>query len=357
MEEIINLDSDEIADATFESDTGVELLMNDSRRKSKDNVFTVEKELSDLNNLGDDDLDLNDHIPLGKSTSMFEEPIKNTFKKMPDIESSTAKPETRSRDDIYKDKFEYLRKLEQLEAKGATLTKKYNMDASLDEMKGEYDTLMSEKARSNSVKFQGTVLMTALSGIEFMNNKIDPFGINLDGYAEQIGEDIEDYDDIFQELHEKYKSKASLAPEIKILFKLVTAGMMLHFTNSAFKSPIPGVPDLMRQNPDLMNHFTKAAVSSMEASNPGMSNFMNGFGMSHAADSHPPSGPSNFRSEMKGPDNIDSVIHNLSSRVNLEEHNESTVSMDDMDNISISSTPSTSRRKKKSDKTVISLAV
>lgn len=356
MEEVINLDINEIADTTLQSDTGVELLMNNSSRKSKDNVYTVEKDLSDLNDIGDIS-ELNEHIPLGKNTSMFEEPIQNTFKKMSDIESSTVNPETRSKDNIYMDKFEYLRKLEQLESKGVTLTKKYSMDSSLDEMRGEYDTLIAEKARSNSVKFQGNMLMTALSGIEFMNNKLNPFEINLDGFSEQIGEDIEDYDDIFQELHEKYKYKASLAPEIKMLFKLVSAGMLLHFTNSSFKSPIPGIPDLIRQNPDLMNHFTKAAVSSMQGSNPGVSNFMNEFSMSHAEDNHPSSGPSTFRSDMKGPDNIDSVIHNLNNRVNLKESNESTVSIEDIDNISISSNSSTSRRKKRGDKTVIALAV
>ena len=84
MEEIINLDGGDISETTLQSDTGVELLMNDTRRKSKEDVFSVEKELSDLNDLGDDNL-LDEPVPLGKNTSMFEEPIQNTFKKMPDI--------------------------------------------------------------------------------------------------------------------------------------------------------------------------------------------------------------------------------------------------------------------------------
>jgi hypothetical protein len=354
MEEIINLDGGNIDDTTLKSDSGVELLINDTRRKSKDDVYNVEKDLTDLNDLGDD-LNMEEPVSLGKSTSLFEEPIQNTFKKMPDIESQPAKVETRSANEIKKEKYEYLRKLEHLETKGATVSKKYSMESSLDEMIGEYESIISEKARSNSVKFQGTMLMTALTGIEYMNSVFNPFDINLDGLSEQVGEDIEDYDDIFQELHEKYKSKASMAPEIKILFKLASAAMMIHMTNSLSKSA--NLPDVMRQNPDLMNHFAKAAVNSMKDTAPGMNNFMNSFGMSHASDDHPPVGASTFRNEMKGPDNIDSVIHNINKRVNLEEQNESTVSMEEMENLSVGSAHSTSRRKKKADKSVISLAV
>jgi len=154
--------------------------------------------------------------------------------------------------------------LEQLESKGVTLSKRYSMDSSLDEMKGEYEHIIFEKERSNSMKFQGKVLTTLITGLEFLNNKLDPFDIKLEGWSEQINENLEDYDDIFSELHEKYKSKAKMAPELKLLFQLAGSGMMIHMTNTMFKSAIPGMDDIMRQNPDLMNQFTKAAVSSME---------------------------------------------------------------------------------------------
>ena len=47
--------------------------------------------------------------------------------------------------EILKEKFEYLRKLEALERKGVTLSKKYSMESSLDEMKGEYELIKSER--------------------------------------------------------------------------------------------------------------------------------------------------------------------------------------------------------------------
>ena len=134
---------------------------------------------------------------------------------------------------------------------------------------------MNEKQRSNSIKFQGKMLMACITGLEFLNNKFDPFDLKLDGWAEQVNEGIEDYDEIFGELHEKYKSKAKMAPEIKLLFQLGGGAMMLHMSNTMFKSAMPGMDDIMRQNPELMQQFTQAAVSSMNEEKPGFSNFMN----------------------------------------------------------------------------------
>jgi hypothetical protein len=52
--------------------------------------------------------------------------------------------------------------------------------------------------------------------------------------------------------------------------------MMVHMTNTMFKSAMPGMDDIFRQNPDLMRSFQSAAVNSMAQTNPGFSGFMNG---------------------------------------------------------------------------------
>jgi hypothetical protein len=179
-----------------------------------------------------------------------------------------------SREETLREKFKFLRKLEALEKKGVELSKKYNMESSLQEMMGEYETIMEEKTKLNSVKFQGNMLMAVINGIEFLNNKFDPFDIKLDGWSEQINENINDYDDIFGELYEKYKSKASMAPELKLLFQLGGSAMMVHMTNTMFKSAMPGMDDILRQNPDLMRSFQNAAVNTMAGTNPGFSGFM-----------------------------------------------------------------------------------
>ena len=195
------------------------------------------------------------------------------FTSIPTVDELPQKKMTH--EEMLKEKFSCLRKLEALEKKGIKLTKRYDMESSLVEMQGEYEMIVSEREKMSSCKFQGRMLMAAITGLEFLNNKFDPFDIKLDGWAEQVNENISDYDDIFAELHEKYKSKAKMAPELKLLFQLGGSAIMVHMTNTMFKSALPGMDDIMRQNPDLMKQFTQAAVNSMGETNPGLGGFMN----------------------------------------------------------------------------------
>jgi hypothetical protein len=217
---------------------------------------------------------------LGKSTAnMNETKTWDGFGKFNNIPINMEKVQQKqelTKEEELREKFKYMRKLDDLEKKGITLSKRYNMDSNLDEMIGEYETIVAEKEKSNAIKFQGKMMMACITGLEFLNSKFDPFDIKLDGWGEQINENIDDYDDIFAELHEKYKSKAKMSPELKLLFQLGGSAMMVHMSNTLFKSSMPGMDDIMRQNPELMKQFTQAAVNTMGQTNPGFGGFMNG---------------------------------------------------------------------------------
>jgi hypothetical protein len=339
--------------------------MNDKKAKNSNsaNTISLEDELNELDSFDTPkEFKFKKEIPLAKETTNLDTNGPSIFKHLDDInvEKEAPRVEKMSKEELLREKFIYLKKLEALEAKGITLSKRYSMENSLDEMKGEYEFIISEKEKKNSVQFQAKVLTTLITGLEFLNSKFDPFDIKLDGWSEQIHENIEDYDEIFSELHEKYKSKAKMAPEIKFIFQLAASGMMIHMTNTMFKSSIPGMDDIMRQNPDLMSQFTKAAVSSMENTTPGLGNFMNDF----RREPKPRSQPQNQsvpgydtrperqeRQEMKGPDNINSILSGL-KKINVD--NESTISAEEID---LMNTNATSRRKRRSDKNTISLAI
>ena len=159
--------------------------------------------------------------------------------------------------------------------------------------------IKSEKEKKASVKFQQKCLMACITGLEFLNNKFDPFDLKLDGWAESVNENVDEYDDVFGELHEKYASKAKIAPELKLLFMLGGSAVMVHMTNTMFKSAMPGMDDIMRQNPELMQQFTQAAVSSMSRENPGFGGFMSGV-MGGGMPMQPPaSGPPGPPPEMR----------------------------------------------------------
>ena len=320
-----------------------------------------------------------------------------------------------SNEQVLREKLRVLRKLEALEKKGIQLTKKYNMDSPLAEMQGEYEMIKQEKEKTNSVKFQAKMLMAAVSAIEFLNAKFDPFDVKLDGWGESVSENLDDYDDVFGELHEKYGGKAKMAPELKLLFMLGGSAAMLHMTNTMFKSSMPGMDDIMRQNPELMQQFTQAAVNSMSQENPGFGGFMSGVmggapmqgGPMQAPASGPPGptpamrrrppqmqpnmrgrpdvgmarGVAHFddainmeekfepvntkksvrraRPEMKGPGDINDILSGLKTkRVNIQKpDNKSTISVEDLKDMKSANldVPRKSIRKPRSEKTTISL--
>ena len=71
-----------------------------------------------------------------------------------------------TKEETIREKFNYLRKLEALEKKGVELTKKYSMESNLAEMMREYQMVMAEKERQNSIKFQGNISMLITGNFE-----------------------------------------------------------------------------------------------------------------------------------------------------------------------------------------------
>jgi len=179
-----------------------------------------------------------------------------------------------SYEEIQRAKFDLLCKFERLRDKGMRIPKTFSMSSDYEEMKYEYDRLYYQRKVDASVKMQRHMLISVITGMEFLNNKFDPFNLKLDNWSEQVHEGIHDYDDIFEELYEKYKEKGSMAPELRLLFTLLGSAFMFHLSNTMFKSAMPGMGDIMKQNPDLMNQMGQAAAASMSKTQPGFGGFM-----------------------------------------------------------------------------------
>lgn len=168
-------------------------------------------------------------------------------------------------------KAELINKLQRLEAKGFPVSKRFTMDNSLEEIESEYNRLVDARQLETSIKFQRNMLMGLVTGLEFMNNKFDPFDLKLDGWGEGVHENIDDYDEIFEELYDKYKGPGKMPPEARLLFQLAGSGFMCHLTNSYFRSKMPSADDIFKKNPELAKQFAAAAATS---ASPGFGNFM-----------------------------------------------------------------------------------
>ena len=280
-----------------------------------------------------------------KPSAPIQEPINDVVVSKPDDEFKPLHRMTPT--EIKNEKIDYIYKFKKLGEQGVRTTMNYNMNSPLDEMRNEYLKLKKQREIDNSVKFQRKILMAAVTGLEFLNNKFDPFSVKLDGWSESVNENIFDYDEIFEELYSKYGGGGrDVPPELRLIFALGGSAFMFHLQNTMFKSSLPGMDDILKQNPDLMKQFASAAVGSMGQSGgapPGMMGMMRGMGMAPpssapgaapgAAPGRPPPGrgppqrpPSPQRPDMDGPDGLDDII----KKMNLEPDK-----LPDLDNISL----------------------
>jgi len=170
-----------------------------------------------------------------------------------------------------KEKVELLNKLQRLEQKGLPVSRRYTMDNTLDEIKTEYSRLADARNLESSLRFQRQAMMSVVTGLQWMNDKFDPFELKLDGWSESVHENLEDFDEIFEELYDKYKERGKMPPEARLVMALAGSGFMCHVSNTFLRARMPSMDDILRQNPEMARQFATAAAKQ---AGPGFGNFM-----------------------------------------------------------------------------------
>jgi hypothetical protein len=193
------------------------------------------------------------------------------FGKFSDIPEPSDRPiNTRisDRDKLRKKKM-MIKRLDEWREKGIVGSHvHFNNDTPYEEVEDEYESALEDKKKKESKKLYGWWFLTAVNTIEYANSALNPFDVNLDGWGEQVSDDIDSYDEIFGELYEKYKG-GKLSPEIALMLRLGFSAAVVSFTNKALSTSTPGFNDVIRQSPELMKMFTNATVNSMSQQSPG----------------------------------------------------------------------------------------
>ena len=164
---------------------------------------------------------------------------------------------------IDEEKADLVNKLGRLEKKGFTVNKRLNAYSPIDELRTEVKRITYSIDVDKSIKFSRRMLIACTTGLEFLNKKYNPFEIQLDGWSENVMENVDDYDEVFEELYVKYRTKMHVAPEIKLIMMLGGSAMMFHLTNSMFKSVMPNMNDVIKQNPGLVQNMMSAVQNTV----------------------------------------------------------------------------------------------
>ena len=163
---------------------------------------------------------------------------------------------------IDEEKADLINKLGRLEKKGFAVNKRLNAYSNVDELRTEVKRITYSIDVDQSLRFSRRMLVACVTGLEFLNKRYNPFEIQLEGWSESVMENVDDYDGVFEELYVKYRSKVSVAPEVKLIMMLGGSAMMFHLTNSMFKTALPNMNDVLKQNPDLVKNMMAAVQNT-----------------------------------------------------------------------------------------------
>jgi hypothetical protein len=166
---------------------------------------------------------------------------------------------------VDEEKADLINKLGRLEKKGFAVNKRLNAYSNVEELRTEVKRITYSIDVEQSIRFSRRMLVACVTGLEFLNKRYNPFEIQLEGWSESIMENVDDYDGVFEELYVKYRSKVNVAPEVKLIMMLGGSAMMFHLTNSMFKTALPNMNDVLKQNPDLVKNMMAAVQNTTRA--------------------------------------------------------------------------------------------
>lgn len=290
---IKDLDNDSIASISSKSSK-----VSKSSRRSMDVDFN---DLRKIQNIMDEKSESNHSQTSKKSVSdnvSFNSELSDKIKDK--VKQKTFVSETERKQEL-------LFLFDKLEKKGIKIPQKFNMRTPIDEMEKTYERLKNERDLQNSIKFQRRVLMGIVSTMEFLNHSMNPFDIDLDGWSESVMENYSEYDDIFEELYEKYKNKGHISPEVKLIMTLAGSAFYFHLSKMIIKPAQQKMQEMFGQMDNGGGMPDMSAMGGMGGMGGLMSGLMNNFMGGGSSKSKPSVAPRNGGG-MTGPQGFDDII-------------------------------------------------
>lgn len=228
------LNTEKIKDGDNELLDDINDFINDDLYKNKDNKD--DKDDEDDENITEDENDLklkdNDIKPVKEVNINTSQINPNDFKEMLDngeFESLTPQQQRIT-------KYDLLMKLANLvKENGIQVTTDYNMDSDYYDIKREYDYHVRVRSKKRAVATIYSGVICVSKALEFLNNKFDPFGVNINGFTLNLEASREEMLDVLTELYEKYFGLQSgeISPEMQFLLIIIKALLLTMVTNYA----------------------------------------------------------------------------------------------------------------------------
>ncbi len=134
------------------------------------------------------------------------------------------------------------------------------------------------RKKKNAISLYKNIFINAVTGIEYLNCRYDPVGINTNGVTKYVAQNIDSYDEIFEKLYEKYDKieRRQPSPEIELVSRLTAQVITYHLIGAIFGASVVTTnqsnPSITSTNPSITstnasNSSTNPSITSMNPSN------------------------------------------------------------------------------------------
>jgi hypothetical protein len=134
-----------------------------------------------------------------------------------DDQNSPYRENVMSFEEMQTQKAYYLGEIERLTKNGVKPLIHLDMSNELNEISGEYHRMKHYYETEVGIRRMRSLMMYSVNFLETFDNSYNLIG-DLDGFSLHTQANINEYDDIFAELYNKYKDKVSMGPELRLLF-------------------------------------------------------------------------------------------------------------------------------------------
>ena len=169
-----------------------------------------------------------------------------------------------TREELMRAKRSELTKLEKLIKRGGQACKEYSMADTYDDIKEECLRVEEEVNLEKGIRNQRNWLIQFANGLEYFSENIyNPLGLQLEGFSENVSENISQYDEVFEKLYIKYKDRLDYPPEIELLMMFLGSAAMFHFSKAVINkanAQVPGFNDVINSNPNLKREYEATAM-------------------------------------------------------------------------------------------------
>lgn len=227
------MNTDKIKNEDNELLEDIDDLMKDDIMNNYNKDDNNDDDVNNDNNDNDDINDINDDVEENKDQQSDPSEINpNDFKEILDNgEFDNLSPQQQR---IIK--YDLLMKLADLvKTNGIQITTDYNMNSNYYDIKREYDYHVRVRGKKRTISTIYSGIICAAKGLEFLNNKFDPFGLNINGFTLNLESSREELLDVLMELYDKYLSTQGkeISPEMQLVFIFIKALVMTMVTNTA----------------------------------------------------------------------------------------------------------------------------